>query len=48
MKKDRCRILKIQKDPAAIKVEIINTNTTEKLPGTAVHFNLSFSISIYI
>ena len=26
-----------------MKVEIINTNTTEKLPGTTVNFNLNFN-----
>ena len=26
-----------------MKVEIININTTEKLPGTAVDFNLNFN-----
>ena len=31
---------KIKEDPAAINVEIINTNATEKLPGIAVNFNL--------
>ena len=34
---------KIKKDPAIIKVEIINTNATEKLPRTAVNFNLNFN-----
>ena len=35
--------MKIKKDPAAIEVEIVNTNTTEKLPGTAGNFNLHFN-----
>ena len=43
VKEDKCCILKIKKDPATIKVEIININTTEKLPGTAVDFNLNFN-----
>ena len=43
MKEDKCRILKNQKDRAAIKVEVINTNTTEKLQGTAADFNLNFN-----